>query len=466
MRAGKVFLLLTLLAVGAGLQTALAVRGHVALGMPGCRIGDMRFRGPSFAFESETTLDLPPGTTLRLQNAFGGVRVHAGEAGRARIHLRKVVFLPDEARARAFADKLRLLAAVEGPELRVRTNRDEFSEAALEDVGLETHFEVALPAGTPVIVSNAHGPVDLADAGAVQLEASFDSVRLERIAGDAQVKVRHGDLSIAAVAGTLDVSGQHGDVELRQAAGPATLDVQHGDVTLGDTRAVQVRLRFGDLKAEQVHGALHVRGEHAGIEADQVEGPADIETGFRSVDLRRVSGDARVVNQHGSVRVEDAGGTLGVRGSHDDVQLARVKGRVEVVLEHGGLKAEDLEGGASLKTSGDAVALLGFRGPLQLEARRGDVELVPSGPLSDGVVARVENGSLTLAVPDGSRGVVDAQAEGGEITLAEVPALVLAGGGAEQATGRLGEGGAAITLRTRHGDLRIEGRPAVAVNRK
>jgi DUF4097 and DUF4098 domain-containing protein YvlB len=460
MKAGKVLLLLAVVTVGAGLQTAVAVRDHLSIGAAGCRVMGGRFEGPSFSFESTASVALPPGASLRLDNAFGAVNVRTGQAGQAHVRLRKVVFLRDEARARELADQVRLSADLEGSELRVRTNRDDFAHGRFEEVGLETHFDVELPPGTPVVLANEHGAVDARDVAAARIEASFDPVRLERVAGDAQVKARHADVVVSGVSGALTLEARHGDVEVRDAAGRVSLDVEHGDVALLGAGATELQLRHGDLKAERVGGALRVRGEHAGVQAAEIDGAVDVETGFRDVTLRGVRGDVRVASQHATVSAEDVSGTLHAEAAFDDVKLTRVKGRVEVQVEHGGVRAEALEGGAGVRASGDAVTLDGFRGPLQIDVRRGDVTLTPAGALADDVAATVTNGALTLVVPAGSRGRFDGRAERGEVTLADVPGLSLVAGDDERVEGVLGGGGPTVTLRTRHGDLRLEGRKA------
>lgn len=462
MKAGKVLLLITVLCLGAGLQTALAVRDRISIGAAGCRVLGGRFEGPSHAFEAQAAVDVPPGTRLRVDNAFGAVKVRAGQAGQAQVSLRKVVFLPQEARARQVADKLRLSAVLAGDELHVTTNREEFEHGEFEDVGLETHIDIVVPPGTPVSVANAHGAVEAVDVASASIDASFDAVRLERVAGAADVKSRHGDVSVVGVGGALSLENRHGDVEVRDAASSVGLNVEHGDVTLLGAGPVEARLRHSDLKAERVGGGLHVRGEHAGVEAGPVSGAADIETSFRDVTLRQVGGGVRVVSKHADVEVEDAGAEVVARVESGGVTLARVKGATDIEIEHGGLDARALEGGARVSAGGEAVKLDGFRGAVDVRARHSDVSLVPSGPLADAVLVNVENGSLTLAVPGGSRVQVDAEAERGDIALVDVPGLSATGGDPSRASGVLGGGGASVTLRTRHADIRIEGRNAVA----
>jgi DUF4097 and DUF4098 domain-containing protein YvlB len=463
MRAGKVLLLVAVLCVGSGLQTALALRDRVSLGAAGCRVLGGRFEGPSHAFESQTAVDLPAGARLRVDNAFGAVKVRVGDAGRARVSLRTVVYLFQQEKAKELADKVQLAATLAGDELHVRTNREEFEHGQYANVGLETHLDLVVPPGTPVTVANSHGAVELTDVASADVDASFDSVRVERVSGAAHIKVRHADAYVAAVGGALSLEGRHGDAEVRDAGAPLTIDVEHGDVTLLRTGAVEAKLRHGDLKAEQVQGTLTVRAEHASVEGDDVRGAADVETAFRDVGLRRIAGDVRVIARHGDIELEDVSGRALAQLKFGGVKLLRVKGAADVEVEHGGLSAEALESGARVRASGDGVTLDGFRGAVEVRAQRGDVSLTPTGAIVDNVFAEVENGGVTLVVPGGSRGQVDAQAQRGEIALIELPGVSMSSGDPERASGVLGGGGPALTLRTRHGDIRLEGRAAQAL---
>ncbi len=462
MRAGKVLLLVAVVCVGAGLQTALAVRDHISIGAAGCRVLGGRFEGPSFSFESRQGVDLPAGASLRVDNAFGAVKVRAGLAGKAEITLRKVVFLAQETRAKELADKLQLTAVVEGNELRVRTNRQEFEHGPFEDVGLETDLEITVPSGTAVTVSNEHGTVEVADAASLKVDSSFDTVTAERVAGDAQIKVRHGNVDLKVVGGAVTIEARHGDVAVHDAGGRLSLDVEHGDSDVQGSGALEARLRHGNLKAERVAGALSARGEHAGVEARRVTGAVDVETSYRDVTLRDVTGDVRVVSQHGEVDAQNVGGALRVEAQFGSVKLERVTGLADVQVEHGGLTATALDGGARVHASGEGVEIDGFRGALEIKAQRADVSLTPAGALADPLSVEVEYGGVTLIVPAGSRGQLDAQAERGEISVQDIPGLSLSSKAPERATGQLGEGGPAITLRAHHGGIQLEGRPLQA----
>ena len=116
MSARKIGLLLLILGFGAVVETAWHVRGDVRIGPEGCRVIGGRFYGPSYSFEQSLEQAVPAGEAPRLEvkNAFGGVHVTAGAPGVVKVKLRKVVFLPTEEKAKAFADRVELRVSADG----------------------------------------------------------------------------------------------------------------------------------------------------------------------------------------------------------------------------------------------------------------------------------------------------------------------------------------------------------------
>ena len=147
----------------------------MGIGPEGCRVMGGRFYGPSYTFEQ--TADRAVGRQaprLEVRNAFGEVRVSAGAPGTVRVKLRKVVFLPTEDKAKAFADRIELRLSGDGSSVTVGTNRDEVGRG--QDVGLETHLEIEAPPDTAVSVRNEHGRVDLEGVASADVDSSFDGV--------------------------------------------------------------------------------------------------------------------------------------------------------------------------------------------------------------------------------------------------------------------------------------------------
>ena len=461
MKAAKIGLLILLLGFGGVIETAWAVRNRIGIGPAGCRVIRGKFYGTPFTFDAaEERQAVPAGTTVEVENAFGGVRVIQGAPGEVRVSLRKVVFQYTEEAARVFASRLRVEKTLTGSVLRVTTNRREL-EYGREDVGFETHLEIAVPPDTPVKVQVEHGAVDVADAARADVTSSYDGVRLERIKGPAVIDCSHGDVSVSGVGGTLSLTARYGDVTVQDVTGAATLLVEHGEVSADRVGGLSLTVQHGELKAVDVKGDLEVHGQHTGVDVTDVAGRAVVETTFGDVTARKVGGELRAKTEHGSVQAMDVSGAVTVQASFDDVVLDRIAGPVDVAVEHGGLRAKALEKGVKARVSGDEVVLDGFRGAVDVEVQRAGIQLVPAGPLSEPVTATATHGGIRLQVPRESRIALEASAPGGEVQV-DVPGLVLSHTDAGRASGTLGGGGSAVRLTADHGDVHVEGAPAVA----
>lgn len=461
MKAAKIGLLLLILGFGGVIEAAFAVRNKIGIGPAGCRVIRGRFYGPSFTFDaSEERRAVPAGAAVDVENAFGGVRVIQGAPGEVRISLRKVVFRPTEDAARRFADKVRLQADLTGTVLRVTTNRREL-EHGPEDVGFETHLELAVPPETPVKVQAEHGQVEVADAATAEITSSYEPIEVQRVKGAVTIDSRHGDVSAADVGGTLSLTARHGNVTLRDVAGAASATVEHGDVSAERTGALTVSVRHGGVRANDVRGDLEVRGEHTEVEATGVGGRATVETSFGDVLATKVAGELRVKTERGSVQATDVSGPVFAQASFDDVVLTRIAGPADVTVEHGGLRAVGLEKGVRARVAGDEVVLDGFRGPVDVETQRAGIQLLPGAALTAPVTASATHGGIGLTVPRDSRIELEASADGGGELEVDVPGLVLTRTGS-RVSGKLGGGGSLVKLTADHGDIRVDAPAAVA----
>src|SRR5262245_44709749 len=355
MNARKIALLLLILGVGAMLETAWTVKGHVDIGPEGCRVLGGRFYGPSYGFEETAEAEAPAGARLEVENAFGRVQVVAGDAGTVKLTLRKVVYRPTESDAREFADRVKARVETAGGVVRVGTNRDVVGRD--DRVGFETHLSLVVPPGTPVTVTNEHGAVDVQDAASADVTSSFDDLRVERVKGAVTVKSRHGNVSVSDVEGGLTLSGRHGDVEVRNVGGRTTIEAQHGSLTATAVGGLEVDHAHGDVSVDDVRGDLRVANSHGGVVARGVRGKASVETAFNDVELADVDADARVKVEHGGARIREVRGALVAEATHDDVELTDVQGPVEVTVAHGGVRAKGVEKGVKAKAAGNDVEL-------------------------------------------------------------------------------------------------------------
>ena len=455
MSARKIGLLILILGFGAAIETALSVRNHLDIGPAGCRVLGGKFYGSSYRFEEETTRPATAEGRVEVTNAFGAVRVRAGKASEVRITLAKVVYMPTEDQAREFASRIKLRAEENGSGLRLSTNRDELSRHG-DEVGFETHLTVDVPPGAFVVVKNDHGEVEVKDVARAEIDSSFDAVHAFGIAGDADVKSRHGDVTVASVKGKLDLVSRHGSVELKDVKGKATIDSEHGDVTVLGAGGLQGKVAYGSLSVTGVQGDLDVQGTHGGVKVTGVTGSAKVASSFGALAVSEVGGDARLKVEHGELEATDVKGELDAAASFDHVKLERIGGPVVVSVAHGGVTGRELAKGVRAKVSGDEVELDGFQGPIEIDVERGAVTLRPKGAITESVSVKTSNGAIRLDVPVSSRFDLEARVRRGEIEV-NVPGFAATETSPQLLKGTLGVGGPPVRLQAEGGDVTIEG---------
>ncbi len=454
MRGSRILLLASILCLGASVETAYRVREQIGVGPFGWRLFGGKFYGTSFGFEESAERELASGMPVAVDNAFGDVEVTAGVPGRVEIALRKVVYLGSEARAKAFAERVRIEAKIVDGQLRIGTNRVDLErESDAFDVGFETHLTVRLPSGTAVAVKGSHGRAAVEGAGQTRIENQFGDVRASRV-GALTVDSGHGAVEVENAAGSVTAEVRFGDTTVRDAAGAVKVTSEHGHVTAERTDALTVHVKHGGLRADGVRGDLEVAAEHADITVAQVAGAARIATSFEDVQLEDVTGDARVRVEHGRAKCVRIKGALVTETTFGDAELEDVAGRVEATVSHGGVRGARLRGGVKARSDGDDVVLDAFRGDVEVEALRGSVKLVPDGALTTNVRATASFGSVRLGVPEGSRFALLAGVKQGDLRVT-LPGLQLFEASDERVRGQLGTGGGSVELTAEHGSVRV-----------
>jgi len=452
--ARKIGLLLLILGTGAGIETAWSVRNHLDIGPSGCRVLGGRFYGASYRFEEEATRVAAADARVEVTNAFGAVRVRAGQTNELRVGLVKVVYLPTEDKAREFAAGIKLRVEENGSALRVSTNRDELTRRA-DEVGFETHLTIDVPAGAFVVVKNDHGEVAVKDVARTEIDSSYDSVQVEHIGGDTEIKSRHGDVAVVEVKGALTLTARHGGVEAKGVKGLALVDSEHGDVTVDQAGGLRLKFAYGSANVAGIVGDLDVQGSHGGVKVAGVTGSARVASSFGGLSVAEVGADARLKVEHGEIEATDVKGSLEAAATFDHVRLERIGGPVVVSVEHGGFTGRELAQGVRAKVSGDSVELEGFRGQVELEVERGAADLRPQGAIAEPVSVKTSNGAIHLDVPSTSRFELEARVRRGEIEV-NVPGFTATETTGQLLKGALGTGGPAVRLHAEGGDVTID----------
>jgi hypothetical protein len=371
------------------------------------------------------------------------------------VRLRKVVFLPTEKRARAFAERVQLRLEEDEGRLRVGTNREDVGRR--ESVGFETHLELHVPPETEARILCDHGSVVASGIGGADVRTTFDEVRVEKIRGPVKVDLRDGRVEAHELGAGLTLKARHVEAEVADVEGDVSLDLQHGRLALRGAAAVLAKLSHVEVVVEGVEGDVTIDARNTAATAMDVRGMVEVETSFGDVRVERVGGDVRAKADRGAVSAEDVEGAVSAEATYESVRLARVGGPVEIVARHGDVTARSLEGGIRVRGTGDDVTIEGFRGAVDVEVDRGAVSLTPEWPLSEPISVSAREGGIRLAVPPGSRFELEAESRQGEVDL-DVPGLEVTdseAGPPGRAFARLGEGGPRVRL-TADDDVTVE----------
>jgi len=452
-RARKILLLIGILAIGATIEATWRAREELGFGATGWRILSGEFHGPSHRFQTEEVRALSlPGVSVK--NEFGSVRVVSGAAGELRVRLEKRVYVGREVEAEEFARRVVLLFSEDGESVELRTNREELLAEPGADVGFETALEIAVPLETAVRVSARHSDVDVTGVAALTAATTDGRISANGIAGPVDVQNRDGAVDVIGVEGPVTVRNRHGDVLLERIAGSVDAHVLHGEVSGRELASLTLQLRDGSLDLESLTGELQVRGSRARVSIKDARGPVDVQTSYAPVSIEDAGADVRLENRHGRAEVRRVAGALTAKLSDGDAEIEEIAGRVVLEVRDGEVRGRQLEGGAALEVWDRRVELSAFAGRVEIRSRAAEVILLPELPITDSVDVTSEDGPIRLRVPARSRFDLVAGSEGGRVDV-ELPDLVRGEGADGVVEGRVGGGGAAVSLRSRRGDVRV-----------
>ena len=284
---------------------------------------------PRKSFETAFVLTVPRGTTVRVVNGYGAVRVD-GVAETTVRNSHGEVFVTD----------------VTGP-CDVETS---YEDAEVQRVTGECR------------ITNSHADVRAGSVGGdLTIETSYAKVRVEDAGGKADIRGSNTDVEARRVAGAVTVDTSYEKVLLAD-VGPAEVTARHSSVTAEGVRGdLKVRTSYEPIQISRVQGNLVINAENAAVNAEGVAGGRiEVTTSYEKVTLTGFSAEVTVSNRNGGVSLAplDLKHGIDVRSEYGEIALAWPDGetaRLEAEAKggsvHWGLEAKpDVEqsNGASL----------------------------------------------------------------------------------------------------------------------
>jgi hypothetical protein len=244
-------------------------------------------------FETGFILTVPRTMTVRVDNAYGVVRVEGVK------------------------------------EATVRNRHGELSASDIEGAcALETSYEdlEAQKIQGECRITNSHGDVRAVSvAGDLWVETSYAQVRVEDAGQKVDIRGTHIGVDARRVQGAVQVETSYEKVFLSD-VGPAAVTAQHAAVTAENVRGdLDVRTSYEEVLATRVQGKFLVEAHNASVSATGIGGDRiSVDTSYENVSLADFSAEVTVVCRNGNVTLKpsDLKHGMDVRNQYGTIELA------------------------------------------------------------------------------------------------------------------------------------------------
>jgi DUF4097 and DUF4098 domain-containing protein YvlB len=207
------------------------------------------------------------------------------------------------------------------------------------------------------------------------------------------------------------------------------LETSIGDIVVRGklTGNIDGETSAGNIRMDDVDGAVEVRTSGGDIQAGKISGKANLSTSggdievassSNDLDMRTSGGELRVGNVGKSLRARTAGGDIiigDVGGEADastaggNVRVGKVSGRVSLNTAGGDIELNGGSGKIKASTSGGNIALMNIAGSVDAQTSGGDIhaELTPAGKGSTRLSS--SGGIIVLAIPENAHATIAAR---------------------------------------------------------
>lgn len=341
--------------------------------------------GESYDFNFEAGRQLPPNSSVVIQNLQGNVRIVGVDSPEMKITGRKTIKAFDRSSAEETDKKTPLDIAEQGGQIYVRTNQDRLPG----DSRITTDLEISVPKTAILRLEGRQGDIEIRDVvGPVDIASGNAGVRLANIAKDVRINVRRSDIVRASgLKGNLAIAGRGRDIELDAITGTVGIDGDFsGTVKLHDlAKPVRYASSVTEMSIEKVPGRVDM--DLGSLHAVDVVGPFKLSARSKDIHIEGFSKDLDISSRRGDIEIRDPKMPLPnirAQSQNGNVELA-LPGNAVFSLDartaHGkvqnefGEAIEVQEFGKSAKRRGATASKTGTGAQIRLSTDRGDIIL-------------------------------------------------------------------------------------------
>jgi hypothetical protein len=376
--AGGVFLILVIIVVGLIFTQVYRLnlgelRDHFDISDD----DDFSFFGSKYNFDDRLAQAFPAGASLHVSDTRGAVNISASEDDQIRVTVRKRISAESQADADKWNAGTKPQITVSGNVVTLNANNQ-----GAGDHWVAEDLDISLPRKAAVVAST-----------------------------------RYGNVSVIGREGNLDITSQRGDVTTTDINGKVSLNLDHSSARISQvTSDVSIEGRSNDVSIEEVKGAVHLDGEFMeSVKLAKISQPVIFKSSRTDMDFSRLDGDLDL--DSGDLQASDVIGPLRLTTRSKDIRLTGVSGDVRLQDENGSVELR-----------------MNKLGSMQLDNRRGDIQIY---------------------VPDKAGFQVDARARNGEVETDFDQLKIDNSNDQAIATGTVGGGGPRLVVNNEHGTIEI-----------
>jgi hypothetical protein len=281
---------------------------------------DEIFGGSSFDYSDELTQEIPPGSTLHINDDRGAITVNVAEGKTIKVSVRKKIRAEEEKDAENYDRKTKPQIAVEDKVVTLDANTH-----GAGDKSVTTDMDIYVPANTALIVVSGRGDVTIAGmASSVDVTHRRGEVNINNHTGNVLLNLEGSSVRVGQVKGDVTIQGHANEIAIEDVDGAVHLSGEFYETT----RLARVSKTVGfhssrtDMEFSRLDGRLDLDSDD--LRADSLLGPMRLTTRSKDISLEGLSGDLRLEDSNGTVSV-----TLQKPGN---IQIDNRKGDVKVSI--------------------------------------------------------------------------------------------------------------------------------------
>jgi DUF4097 and DUF4098 domain-containing protein YvlB len=388
MGGGTVFLLIVVIAIGAGLSAAFHGRHDIDWGSVRDHI-DMdddliHLFGSEYTYDGEVSKEIPAGGAVRVNCERGNITVSNWDQPAVKVIYHKRIFAGSRAEADSTNQATAPRVQAQGTIVEVESNTE-----GAGSKGVASDIEVFLPLKADVELTARRGDVSVTQrTGDVKIYSQRGDVTLDQVTGNVNITTRKGSLHASNVTGSLTADGHLDDLALDTISGTVfvTADI-FGDTRLSKLqKGVTIRTSRTELQFARLDGDLTM--DSGDLQGDGLSGPISLSTEAKDVNLRNLKGDVHISDSHGDISIESSAaptlGNLDLTTHHGDIHLRlppNANFQYQVATRHGDISSDfeivRSQGHTGASTATGTVDKGGVK--ISVSTDTGDVEIRKAG---------------------------------------------------------------------------------------